>query len=275
MVTKRIYPTQKITPSRPNNDGDSLIEFYEQRIKDLEQNVTNLENYIKFCAHDLREPLRTIVGFLQLMSRHKENHQDDHFQDYLKICIRNLTRINIFASEMLINSCHHEQDQNQHKTTVVSVDIILQEVTELLCLQLLCGDISIKVAHNLPHVKGNFLHVQHIFLNIIDNIIKHSPKKPTIIYVSYKIIGKVAHFFVGEKTHDAQLYKNFFVPPSDTECQTLLKEHSFGFGIGLNLCETLIKQQKGTYQFTKDNDGTWEVTLSLPLGTTHKACDFF
>jgi len=133
-------------------------------------------------AHEIRNPLTTLKGFLQL---HQNHHQLDPL--YIEIMLSELDRINSIVGEFLVLS----------KPQVVHYDpkniaTIVQETVKLLETQALIHriDMLMDIPSHLPLVLCDQNQLKQVFMNIIKNAMESMPNGGEL-HIQVKLIDHI------------------------------------------------------------------------------------
>lgn len=115
-------------------------------------------------AHEIRNPLTALKGFLQLMKTTNEKEQY-----YIEIMQKELQRIEFIVNEFLFVS----KPQATHFVTR-TVDSIVMSTIELLHPQALLGNIEIEaeITPDLPLVSCDEHQIKQVFINILKNALE-------------------------------------------------------------------------------------------------------
>ncbi|MGM0877400.1 MAG: PAS domain S-box protein [Bacillota bacterium] len=124
-------------------------------------------------AHEIRNPLTSVKGFIQLFSSTKQCNEE-----YMKIVLDELDRVEMIISEFLTMSRPH-----QEKMAPVKVDEIIRQVIQLLQTQalLINKQINYIVKSDIPFVYGDANSLKQVFFNIIQNALDAIDEKGTVI----------------------------------------------------------------------------------------------
>jgi PAS domain S-box-containing protein len=124
--------------------------------------------------------------------------------------------------------------------------------------------------HKLPIVRGSFLNLEQVLINLITNSCQALSKTPApriikinTFYDSYRkqVRAQITDSGKGIDEHDM---KHIFDPFFTT------KRESGGTGLGLSIAYNIVREHGGNLQFESKNTGGTTATLSLPVILPHK-----
>lgn len=190
--------------------------------RELEQDKNEL---ITNISHDLRTPLTSIIGYLDLLKRGQYASQQQ-FQDYLEITHQKSQRLKILIDELFEYTRLSSPDIKLNKSEVDIGDLFEQIVGEYIPI---LEKEQLKVNKSIEDIKLPVLmdvdKLVRVFDNLLSNAIKYSDKPSEIMirlhkkeeYACFQIINKVdiplnqdinklfERFYIGDK---ARLGKN-------------------------------------------------------------------
>lgn len=169
----------------------------ESKIKEAHQEL------ITSLSHDLRTPLTTLRGYLDILSLHcyKDEKQMDH---YLKGCIEKTEQIKDLSNKTFEYALVFEQDLLPQLETIQSEQFIyyLQENLEYLELEGFRIEKEIDICS--VDLQLDLSMMKRMINNICSNILKYAKKdKPIYLEISIKQ-GKIKIVFENEKKKDLQ-----------------------------------------------------------------------
>ncbi len=133
----------------------------------------DMESFAYTAAHDVKNPLHSINGFLQLIKAQEEgNLQEDSLEyfEYIERSILNLTKIlNNIVSYAKVNS-------NNIEKLPIELDDIYQDVRILLHETIKNSKAELNIIEPLPLIRGSRELLTQLFMNLISNAIKYGPK---------------------------------------------------------------------------------------------------
>ena len=168
-------------------DGPFQTIFQDfNKMTDELAGVETLRNeFVNKFSHEFKTPIASISGFADLILRGNLSPEDE--QQYLKIILAESKRLAALSTDsLLLSSLESQQIIVDRKP--YSLDEQLKQVAILLSPQWTEKDIQVEL--ELPEMPyfGNADLMQHVWINLLSNSIKSTPKGGTIL-----ISGKKAN----------------------------------------------------------------------------------
>jgi signal transduction histidine kinase len=241
------------------NAQQNLEKKVTERTIQLETLNKELEAFTYSISHDLRAPLRGIIGFTAILEEEYASKLDDEAKRITSIIKKNTLKMGRLIDGLLTFSRMERQDIAKME---IHTNEMVKEVIDSLQQQNTGQHID-WVLHNMPDIKGDINMIQQVWVNLISNAIKYSAKKehPRIEIGSFIQNGQTAFFIkdngVGfdEKYRD-KLFKVF---------QRLHSVDEFeGTGIGLALVEKIISKHGGKVWAAGETDKGAGFYFSVP-----------
>ncbi len=201
-------------------------------------------------AHEIRNPLTTIKGFVQL---YKAENSSIKYNDLL---LNELERIETITSELL--TLGKPQAVNLNRTNVGE---LIENTLELLSPQALLNNIQFKLKIEDPPlmITGERNQLKQVFLNVLKNAIEAMPQGGEIVISLRK--GAVEECIISVQDQGCGIPEELL--PRLGEPFYSLKEK--GTGLGIMICHKILKQHHGSITYTsKIKEGT-RVEIKLPL----------
>jgi len=194
-------------------------------------------------AHEVRNPLTSVNGFLQLMKT-----QYPERTDYFDIIFSEIKRIDFVLSELLVlakpQSVHFQE---------VQLHELLEQVITLLKTNAVLSNIDLKQPfkrQDAGAILADANQMKQLFINLIKNAIEAMPEGGSIYISTEKVLNEwkitIQDEGKGMSEKDIQkIYDPFFSTKKE------------GTGLGLTICATILK----------DHHGTMDVSSELGKGT--------
>lgn len=145
-----------------------LEHMVQQRTASLQTALAELETFSYSLAHDMRAPLRALVGFSQILIEDYQQTLDAGGQDMLRRIVAAATRMDQLICDVL---CYSKIARSQSSFECVDLRALLAGIIETYpMLHKQCADISVEPT--LPPVEGNAAMLLQIFSNLFGNAVK-------------------------------------------------------------------------------------------------------
>ncbi|WP_187370774.1 PAS domain-containing sensor histidine kinase [Bacillus timonensis] len=203
-------------------------------------------------AHEIRNPLTTLKGFVQFLSSDIDKH-------YTDILLSEIDRINLIVSEFLILS-----KPQGIKYESQNIKLILNNITSILETQATLKGIQLISEYdlNIPFINCEQNQLKQVFINLIKNAIEAMPNGGEIIVKAKKINNKMVSIQIIDQGVGIEEER---IPKLGEPFYTT-KEN--GTGLGLMVCFRIIEQHGGMMNISSQlNKGT-TVEVCIPIGFT-------
>ncbi|MBU8907700.1 PAS domain-containing sensor histidine kinase [Desertibacillus haloalkaliphilus] len=202
-------------------------------------------------AHEIRNPLTSIKGFIQLAKSNQEFKQE-----HLDIMLTELERTEGVIYEFLSLAKPNDQVKFQKH----DVKTILTKVITLLDSQALMKDIEIVTSlGHLPEIDCDENQLKQVFINIIQNALEASPRKGAV-YVHLDQIND-DNIIIRISDHGPGMPKDRLKRLGEPFYSTKEK----GTGLGLMVSCKIVENHQGKINFSsKEGKGT-TVDIVLPF----------
>ncbi len=254
---------------RLSNQNNKALHLKNKQIEEqnkvLKEQNESLEQFAYAAAHDLKEPLRNIGSFANLMQRRYSHQFDESAQEYMGFIVNGAKRMNDLLVGLLNLSSLTTERANSEE--VVLGDVV-KVVTSNLKTAIEEKDAVINYVGHAIKIPMNQLHMIQLMQNLIGNAIKFVEAKPKVIISasesesSYQI--KVEDNGIGmDKAYENKVFRLF---------QRLDKTKNYeGNGVGLSICKNIVEKYGGKIWFESElNKGT-QFFINIPKSQILKA----
>ncbi len=250
----------------------------EEQAKTLEYEKAKNEartRFISNMSHDIRTPLNGIVGMLQIIKNHRQDHE--RVDDCLRKIAVSTQYLSTLASDMLdINEIENDKlilqkDRIDLRNMAEELGVIVETKAQEDGVQFQRDDSEL----SCPYVLGSEIHIKRILINLIGNAIKYS-----------KDAGKQVWFIMKDEPLDSEQLKRmyqFIVKDNGigmTEDFQKNMYHAFeqenvsarsdyqGYGLGLTIVKQLVSKMNGTIDLESEKGVGSTFIVSIPLSIT-------
>jgi signal transduction histidine kinase len=233
------------------------------KLSDLEHLKTDM---IRIAAHDLRNPLSVLMGYVQLLEQDKAQFERQ-YQDYFGMMAHVVRRIYSIINEILSLERIEQIASQQPQEPVVLVSLIEHALTEYK------RQIESKRLHlqmDMPVVSpvlGDKAQIHEAIINLLGNAVKYTPNEGKIsirlIQQQSEVIFTVTDTGVGiPESQQKNLFKPFFrIQNPDTN-------QIDGTGLGLSLVRNIIERHRGEIVFSSKSGEGSTFGFKLPCANT-------
>ena len=235
-----------------------------RRLKDslamIEAKNNELEQFTYIASHDLQEPLRTIVGIVDLLSKGNNSKLTSTELKSLDYLVKVTGRM----SELIKGLLDYGRIGHNHEKTTVDCQELLEEVRHDLSSSICKYAATLEVGE-LPTVYGYKIEMRLLFQNLISNALKfHRADVPPTITIAAVEKETCWEFSVADngigisEEHQERIFRIFQRLHSRAEFE--------GTGIGLAHCRKIVELHGGKmWLHSKTNQGsTFYFTIPKP-----------
>ena len=222
--------------------GEELILLAMQDI--TEQRILQQRNdsFMSMASHELKTPVTTIKTLVQILQAQYEKSGDKTLIEYLTTIGQQIEQLTKLVVDLLdVSKIKADKFELEEKT--FDFDSLTAEIVK--SCQLLSPQHVITVQGKThAQISGDRNSISRVFINLITNAIKYSPKADTInIKLSHteKVVRVgIKDFGIGvAKTHQDKIFDRFFQVGNESG-------QSFaGLGIGLYITAAIVAQHRG------------------------------
>ncbi|HRG23557.1 MAG TPA: CHASE3 domain-containing protein [Chitinophagaceae bacterium] len=206
----------------------------------LRRSNAEMEAFTYSVSHDLRAPLRGIVGFTTILEEDYGDKLDDEGHRITGIIRSNTLRMGHLIDDLLAFSRLGRQELQ--KTEVMTGELVKDIIRELM-LPEPSKPIQWTIAE-LPPVYADIKTLRQVWINLLSNAVKYCSKKDEpVITVGYKEENGEQLFFIRD---NGVGFDNKYRDKLFRVFQRLHSEDEFeGTGVGLALVEKIISRHGG------------------------------
>jgi PAS domain S-box-containing protein len=205
----------------------------------LRNSNEDLQRFAYVASHDLREPLRHISSFTELLRRHSQGKLDPQCQEFMDFISEGVKRMQILIQDLLEFS---NVAKGAEVFSPVDCNVALAQAMQSLKLTIAETEANI-TADCLPTVNGSSGRLTQIFQNLIGNAIKYRGPREPRIHISALDQADGWLFSVEdngmgiEMAYAKEIFGLFKRLHSRGEYE--------GTGIGLALCKRIVERHGG------------------------------
>ena len=211
-----------------------------QQAEELARSNAELQQFAYIASHDLREPLRKIRSYTELLQRRYQGHLDDRADQYITYVVDGAARMQQFIADLLLYSQVGTQEPPLEPT---DFEMILDQVLADLEM-VIQEEKAVIIRDPLPIVaRADFKQMTQLLQNLIANAIKFRRHEAPRIHISAveeegQWLFAVRDNGIGIEPQYAQRIFQIF--------QRLHAKTEYpGTGIGLAICKKIVERHNG------------------------------
>jgi two-component system, sporulation sensor kinase E len=226
------------------------LRLAEERLRRTEK-LTVVGELSASVAHEIRNPLTSLKGFVQILQVEDPKHQF-----YYQIMHDELNRINHIVSELLLLA-------KPQKMKFLSADLqkILNDVLSLLNTEASLNDIQIDFSSSIRElwIECEPNQLKQLFINIIKNAMEASCKGGVITISLEELDNTLASVKVIDKGCGISKER------LERIGEPFYSSKEKGTGLGLTVSFKIVQSHNGSIRFESEQDDGTMVTIQLPI----------
>lgn len=255
-------------------DGDYTVRLdaeKDQPFRELYRNFNTMaeelggvemlkNDFINGYAHELRTPITSINGFAEMLLNDDGTLSREEKRSYLEIIASESRRLADLAGNSLLMSRLDTQKIIPDKKPF-SLDEQLRRCSILLSGQWTEKELDMTMDLDEAVYVGDYDLMQHLWINLLTNAVKYTPKGGSII-----VTLKNEEKFIAVSVADT----GKGIPPEDRErifdkyYQTDKSHSKRGLGLGLAICKRIVQLCNGTLEVESEVGVGSTFTVRLP-----------
>ena len=210
-----------------------------RKVKELDRSNHELEQFAYIASHDLREPLRMVASYTQLLAERYRGKLDKTADQYIEYASNGALRMQALIRDLLILARVGGEKRMRQS---VDCNSVMEEVLGNLD-PMIQENHAVVYYENLPEITTDPSYLLQIFQNLVSNAVKFHKTQPPAVSVLAEPSGQFWKFSVTDN--------GIGIP---AECQTSIFEmfHRLnpdeqypGSGIGLAICKKIVEHFGG------------------------------
>jgi light-regulated signal transduction histidine kinase (bacteriophytochrome) len=224
-----------------NNELIEVNAKLEKQAEKLKRSNQELREFAFAVSHDLKEPLRTIASYIQLIELRLKGQLEDETKEFMGFAVSGVKRLQNMLEGMLR---YAQVGDTQVEINKQNLNNILETVLGNLHSTINENNALIILNNPLPEVKGNRVQLVSLFQHLIANSIKFRvPDMSPVIEINFKsrindYIFSVSDNGIGVQESNRQRLFTMFKRGHSGDYE--------GIGMGLSICKKIVDNHGGT-----------------------------
>ena len=232
-------------------------EERERLLKEFEAKNVELDRFTHTVAHDLRSPLVTLQGFVNMLREDLDQNEREKAENNLKYIEKAVTKLDKLLNDTL-------QLSRLGRVTNPAEDLpfgdIVEDALEQIAEQIKSSGVEVSIADNFPVVHVDQMQIAEVLVNLIVNSITYRGSRPKI-EIGSRVDGEETVFFVRDngigidRSQHEKVFELFYRVDSKGE----------GTGAGLAIVKRIIEVHGGRIWLESEKGKGCTVCFTLPI----------
>jgi signal transduction histidine kinase len=227
-----------------------------------------LQDLAAMVTHDLKGPLTSIIGFLELLSRDREQ-LEDRYREYVEESLVASKWLAMLIGAIL-DAAKLEAGELKPMPGLLAIREEVDQALSLISYQMREKDIHLVTAlrDDLPPISADRELFRRIIINLAGNSVALSPPGSTVT-VSGTVTDKSDAVVVSVQDQGPGIPRDYQSRIFDKFFQAEKREHSrekLSVGLGLAFCKLAVEAHGGTIWVDSEVGGGCRFSFSLPVG---------
>jgi len=237
----------------------AIYNKLEQQKQQLENSNDALRRYAFIVSHDLKEPLRTISSYLQLIEIRLGDRLDGETKEFMDFSVNAVKRMKGMLEAVL------DYSQLESRMSFGSVDLEAVFRSSFENLQEIISETETVILKKsaLPKIRGDRFQLIQLFQNLVHNSIKfRGPSSPNI----------TIDYVTSSSRHVISIMDNGIGIPEKNRQQVFqlfrrlhAQDKYEGLGMGLAICKKIVENHHGEINIDPGFMRGLKIDISFPM----------
>ena len=219
-------------------ENGAYNKIIQQQNVELIETNQQLKSFNYIFSHDLKEPVRSIISFSQLIQRDLDKGQPLN-EEYLDFVIASGNQLNSLLEGIKMFQSSSDKALQAERVTIQevvrSVIANLTDAQKSKDPQVICQD--------LPPIQSSRMALFIVFKNLIDNAIKYNDGQQPEVRITGQVVGPDLQVWVKDNGIGID---PIFLDDVFTMFRRLNSDREKGSGLGLSIVRSLMKKIDGS-----------------------------
>ncbi|SFI28104.1 PAS domain-containing protein [Halpernia frigidisoli] len=256
----------------PDFDDEGNVKHWvgtSTDIDEIKKQEHQKNDFIKMANHELKTPITTIKGYVQLLKKMRGNSDDQFLNNSLNTIENQVNKLNGLIGDLLDISRMEDGNLPLTRRPFSLIKLVTETIEDIKASE---ESQEIKFVLNSDsdiEVNADKERITQVINNLLTNAIKYSPNTNNVVVeISTKnnqAIVSVEDFGIGMDNEElSRIFQRFYRVSGEDE------ETFPGFGIGLFIVKDILDRHKGKIWVESEKQKGSKFYFSLPLNKKNK-----
>ena len=253
---------------RQKADQAPAMALVPEKQDETEQEKQLREHFLVMASHELKTPMTTILGQVQLMLRRLSKMPELSYElASMRTALESVNgqtrRLNALVDDLL-DLYHVRAGKVQLRLEACNLTDVCREVVEV--QRLLTGrTIELEAPPTAVMLQADNGRLEQVVINLVSNALKYSPESSPVkvLVAQHRDIGIIEVYDQGvgiAKDEQSHIFEPFY---RGSDVQTTVKS---GLGLGLTICKDIVERHSGRIWCRSRLGKGSTFIIELPLG---------
>lgn len=224
-------------------DFNDMVEDVRQMVIEIEQSEEEMEQLMFIATHDLREPLRMIDTYIDLLEMEygDEAALDEEAEEYMGFITNSSKRIDAMIEDLYayLRAKTHDNEYADHNLAEI-VETAQTEIEDEISES--NADITVD---SLPTAHVDERQLREVFVNLISNAIEYAGDERPEIEISGKTNERSEEHIISIEDNGIGIPENQYEKIFEVFSRVERDDNDTGTGIGLAICKRIVEDHDG------------------------------
>ena len=212
----------------------------DEMVSALKRSNADLEKFAYVSSHDLREPLRMVTSYLQLLDKKYASDIDDEAREYIDFAVKGAKRMDALIKDLIQYSRVETHGENFR---YLDSEEALEDALDNLQAAIAESGAAVTFS-GLPAVMADHSQLVRLFQNLVGNAIKYQPSG-AIPEIGIGAVASGGTVTFSVQDNGIGIEPGFFERVFVIFQRLHGREEYSGTGIGLAVCKRIVERHGG------------------------------
>ncbi len=221
-----------------------------ETVKELKRSNEDLESFAYLASHDLREPLRMVTSYVQLIKKKLSDKLDKDGVDFINYATEGAARM----SELIEGLLEYSRiRRNAREASFVNTALVVSHAIEIMKFRIQDKKAAVTVKGILPSIRADRMQIEQLFQNLLANALKFTGNETAVIEISAEKPGNYYEFTI--KDNGIGIEKQYLEKVFQLFQRLNPRDVYEGTGVGLAICKKIVEAHGGKIWVESDGPG--------------------